>query len=448
MRVLMFGWEFPPYISGGLGTACHGMTQALARLGTDILFFIPNIKGDSKGMDSHLNLRSASGTKVRRTISSRIEKVNRKLWEKRIAVRYVDSLLFAYATQESYSLREKTLRGEWEERSSAITGCSDEETTLTLHGEYGADLMQEVQYYGQAAAAMAVRERKIRDFDVIHAHDWMTYPAGMLVKTLTGKPLVVHIHATEYDRSGENVNPAVAAIERAGLHAADKVIAVSHLTKNIVVRRYGVSPEKIDVVHNAVSRKDFIRKYQVPPLCQKEKRVLFMGRVTFQKGPEYFIEAAHKVLQRMPDVRFIMAGSGDMLNRMVRRAGQLRIGSRMHFPGFMRGEDVDRMYATSDLYVMPSVSEPFGIAPLEAVVYDIPVLLSYQSGVAEVLHNALKVNYWDTQEMANKICAVLSYPCLAQEMVRNCREELKSITWDKAAHQIISTYNSVCNVRG
>ena len=443
----MLGWEFPPYISGGLGTACHGMTQALARQGADILFLVPRIKGDGKGMDKHLRLRSASGAKVHRTTAKRIEAVNQELWEKRIAIRHVDSLLFAYATQETYSLREQALRGQHEHRSFATVNEQGEQTLL-LHGDYGGDLLQEVQCYGQAAAALALQEQAGKGFDVIHMHDWMTYPAGMLVKKLTGKPLIAHLHSTEYDRSGENINPDVAAIERSGLHAADLVIAVSHLTKNIAVHRYNVPPEKVVVVHNAVSRKDAVHTYDVPPLCKKEKRVLFMGRVTFQKGPEYFIEAAAQVLQRMPDVRFIMAGSGDMLSRMVRRAGQLRIGSRLHFPGFMRGHDVDRMYAISDLYVMPSVSEPFGIAPLEAVLYDVPVLLSYQSGVAEVLHNALKVNFWDTREMANKICAVLSYPRLAAEMVRNCREELKTITWDKAARHILATYNTVCHIGG
>ncbi|MDD2966673.1 MAG: glycosyltransferase family 4 protein [Desulfovibrionaceae bacterium] len=447
MRVLMFGWEFPPHISGGLGTACHGMTQALARQGVDIVFLVPSLKGDGKGMDAHLSLRSASGTKVRRSTARTIETLNEELWQRRIQVQHVDSLLFAYATQQSYALREQAVR-EMRQHTQRCTVPHEEEQTLTLRGDYGADLLQEVQCYGQAGAALALQEQAGRGFDVIHAHDWMTYPAGMLAKKLTGKPLVVHVHATEYDRSGENINPDVAAIERAGMLAADVVMVVSHLTRSLVVQRYNVPPEKVVVVHNAVSRHDARQRYDVPPLCHKEKRVLFMGRVTFQKGPEYFVEAAAEVLRRMPNVRFIMAGSGDMLPRMVRRAGQLRIGNRLHFPGFMRGAEVDRMYAMSDLYVMPSVSEPFGIAPLEAVLYDVPVMLSYQSGVAEVLHNALKVNFWDTHEMASKICAVLSYPKLAAAMVKNCREELKTITWDKAAAHIRAAYARVCHAGG
>lgn len=176
----------------------------------------------------------------------------------------------------------------------------------------------------------------------------MTYPAGMLAQTLTGKPLVAHIHATEYDRSGENINEQVAAIERAGLLAADLVVAVSRLTRKTVIERYGVPPEKVVVVYNAVARHEVERRYEIPPRIRHEKRVLFLGRVTFQKGPEYFMEAARLVLQKIPNARFFMAGSGDMLPQLIRRAGQLRIGHRFHFAGFLRGEQVDRMFALSD----------------------------------------------------------------------------------------------------
>ncbi len=438
MRVLMFGWEFPPHISGGLGTACYGMTRGLARKGTEVRFVLPALKGDSRGMDAHLSLRPASGTRISRMQALAMARPSRQIWEDNIAVRTVESTLYAYATEESYGERMESLR---REREGLEYGHSRSEhyDEIRLKGDYGPDLMSEVWRYSQAAAAIALEE----NFDVIHAHDWMTYPAGMLARALSGRPLIVHLHATEYDRSGENVNPQVAAIERAGLLAADKVIAVSHLTRQIAITRYGVPPERVEVVHNAVSRRDAHVRYQVPELCAHERRVLFMGRVTFQKGPEYFVEAAQLVLKHVPDVRFIMAGSGDLLYRMVRRVSQLRLGAHFHFPGFMRGADVDRMYAMSDLYVMPSVSEPFGIAPLEAMLYDVPVLMSKQSGVSEILQNALKVDFWDTGEMANKICAVLTYPRLAAEMVKNCREELKSITWDKAAERIIQVYESV-----
>ena len=231
-----------------------------------------------------------------------------------------------------------------------------------------------------------------------------------------------------------------AGIERAGLEAADRVVAVSHYTKRLVMRQYGIPGDKIEVVHNAVSRSEADRVYAVPERCAHEKRVLFMGRVTFQKGPDYFVEAAKLVLDRIPDVRFVMAGSGDMLPNMVRRVAQLRIGSHFHFTGFLKDEEVDHMYAVSDLYVMPSVSEPFGIAPLEAMAYDVPVLISRQSGVAEVVRNAIKVDFWDIREMANKICAILSYPFLAAEEVRNCREELKAIRWENVADRLNAIY--------
>ncbi len=446
MRVFMLGWEFPPHISGGLGTACFGMTRGLARCGTEVLFVVPRMKGDGQGTNEHLHrLYSASGTRTTRAVSRKIERASREVWEQNFDLRTLDSLLFAYDTRESYAERRllQTMRGE-RNASSLEDEASQLSDVLELQGDYGPNLLSEVQRYAQAAGALALAEMERDDFDVIHVHDWMTYPAGILVKALTGRPLVAHLHATEYDRSGENINPDVAAIEKAGLLAADLVIAVSHLTRNTAVTRYGVPPDKVTVVHNAVSRKDAGQRYNVPGLCAHEKRVLFLGRVTFQKGPDYFVEAARLVLKKMPNVRFIMAGSGDMLPRMVRRVSQLRLGERFHFTGFMRGNDVAHMYAISDLYVMPSVSEPFGITPLEALLYDVPVLLSRQSGVAEVLRNALKVDFWDTREMANKICAVLAYPCLAAEMTKNCREELKNITWDRAAAAIAEAYRNVC----
>ncbi|MDR0238884.1 MAG: glycosyltransferase family 4 protein, partial [Deltaproteobacteria bacterium] len=351
MRVLMLGWEFPPHISGGLGTACFGMTRALARTGTEVIFVLPRLR-EAAGAGEHVKLCSASGTYVQHEIIP-IGASIRELWEDRLTIRPVDALLIPYATPESY---EEYLR--WRQQTDlageSASFCKSWEGVIELSGGYGPNLMSEVFRYSQAAAAIALRE----DFDVIHAHDWMTYPAGMLIKKLTGKPLVTHIHATEFDRSGQGVNHEVARIERMGMEYADSVVAVSHFTNNIVQVNYGISAEKIRVVHNAVARSDVQAKYIVAPEQRHEKRILFLGRVTFQKGPDYFIEAAKLVLDIMPHVRFFMAGSGDMLPRIIRRAGQLRIGHRFHFTGFLRGKDVDRIFAISDLYVMPSVSEP------------------------------------------------------------------------------------------
>ncbi len=447
MRVLMFGWEFPPHISGGLGTACFGMTQALARRGAEIIFVLPRID-DSKGKGEFLRLRSASGTPITQDLVQRMHWAQQEVWRNGIRCLPVDSPLMPYLTPQDYvsalgRLSGRTCAGEPYCLTPRQTGEEESHQsrsfTYSLQGGYGPSLMDEVLRYSRLSAALAVQE----DFDVIHAHDWMTYPAGMLAKTLTGKPLVVHIHATEYDRSGSDINEQVAGIERAGMLAADVVVAVSRLTRKTVVERYGIPPEKVMVVHNAVARHEAQRHYPIPPRIRHEKRVLFLGRVTFQKGPEYFMEAARLVLQKIPNVRFFMAGSGDMLPRLIRRAGQLRMGSRFHFAGFLQGEEVDRMFALSDLYVMPSVSEPFGITPLEAMLYDVPVLLSRQSGVSEVLQHALKADFWDTRDMADKICAVLRYPCLAAELVKNCREEMKSIRWENAADQLLAIYHNV-----
>lgn len=442
MRVLMLGWEFPPHMSGGLGTACYGMTKALAEKGAEIIFVLPrfNVKGDMPtSPGNRLHLVSASGTSVSSTLlHKRMSTQARDLWEEKLIVRSVDALLFPYATEESYLEHLRNMEKYSGQEHSEHTSTTANTTVLQLQGGYGPDLMSEVYRYSQAAAAIALREK----FDVIHAHDWMTYPAGMLIKKLTGKPLVTHIHAMEHDRSGKNLNAEVSHIEWAGMSAADVVVAVSHYTKSQVMLHYGIPEERIEVVHNAVTRSEASRHFPLPYRCSQEKRVLFMGRVTYQKGPDYFVEAARMVLERLPNTRFIMAGSGDMLTRMVRRVAQLRMGSRFHFTGFLKGKDVDRMYAISDLYVMPSVSEPFGIAPLEAMVYDTPVLISRQSGVSEVVRNALKVDFWDTREMANMICAALTYPRLATEMIKNCREELKTIRWANAANRLLTIYTN------
>ncbi len=432
----MFGWEFPPYISGGLGTACYGMTHALAQLGVEVIFVLPHVEDAATDF---LKLESASGTPITQEVQERMAWAGQEIWRSNIRYLQVDSPLMPYLTPESYREALKNLSSESTPGGEVVKTHAGPAFTWKLKGGYGPELMTEVYRYGRLGGAIALRE----DFDVIHAHDWMTYPAGILAKALTGKPLVVHIHATEYDRSGENINEIVGGIERAGLLAADVVVAVSQLTRNMVIQRYGVPPEKVKVVYNAVERHDVARHYEIPPRIRHEKRVLFLGRITFQKGPEYFMEAARLVLEKIPNVRFFMAGSGDMLPRLVRRAGQLRIGSRFHFAGFLRGEQVDRMFALSDLYVMPSVSEPFGITPLEAMLYDVPVLLSRQSGVSEVLEHALKADFWDTRDMADKICAVLRYPSLAEELVKNCREEMKSIRWGNAAEQLLQIYRNV-----
>ncbi|MDD3311590.1 glycosyltransferase family 4 protein [Pseudodesulfovibrio sp.] len=423
MRVLMFGWEFPPYISGGLGTACLGLTKGLASLGADILFVLPRLDSDEEGR--HLSLVGANRVRAKVGVAEILE------LQERVSVLEVLSPLRPYLTEKQYrSLLEKT------ETISAreIMG----ELSNDFAGGYGENLMAEIVRYGLVAAHLANSEK----FDVIHSHDWMTAPAGMEAKRVSGKPLVVHAHALEFDRSGEHVNQQVYEIERAGFEAADRIIAVSHFTKDTIVRRYGIAPDKVTVVHNAVSKERRIGQMRIQKPF-KEKLVLFLGRITFQKGPDYFVEAAAKVLERNPNVRFAMAGSGDMFPRMVERMAELRMADKFHFLGFVRGADVERIYAMSDLYVMPSVSEPFGITPLEAMVYDVPSIVSKQSGVAEVLEDAVKIDFWDVDRLAWEILDILGNKERAQKLVEAGRRSLKKIQWDRAAAKVLDVYRQL-----
>jgi glycosyltransferase involved in cell wall biosynthesis len=301
---------------------------------------------------------------------------------------------------------------------------------------YAGDMFSEVERYARIATAIAGQEQ----FDVIHAHDWMTYRAGIAVSAMTGKPLVVHIHSTEFDRSGEHVNQIIYDIERQGLNFASRVIAVSSLTKNLVVSRYGVPADRVEVVYNAIDFNGHEPPQLPPDIERDEKLVLFLGRITMQKGPEYFLAAAKRVLEVMDNVRFIMAGWGDMIRRTIELAAEMGIGHKVLFTGFLRGKDVDRVFRMADLYVMPSVSEPFGIAPLEAISNDVPVIISKQSGVSEVLTHALKVDFWDVNEMANKIIAVLRHPPLQKTLREHGKFEVRKLCWSDAAQRCVEIY--------
>jgi glycogen synthase len=419
MRVLMFGWEFPPVVSGGLGTACYGITKALTGLGNPVLFVMPRIEVSRPF--PLLTLISASDIL---NASSEGEKPFPD-----------DSLLppslIAPITLRPY-LNARQLgaepQGPWDWPADSCLASGE---------GYGVDLFAEVRRYGEAGGLIAARET----FDVIHGHDWMTVPSCLAARQASGKPFILHIHSLEYDRSGEEVNEGIFELERFGLEAADRVIAVSHYTKKMIVGRYGIAPEKISVVYNALNQREAGETYRTLR-AGDDKVVLFMGRITFQKGPDYFIDAAARVLKEMPEVTFIMAGSGDMMPRMVERVAELKIGKRFHFTGFLQGRQVEEAFAGADLYVMPSVSEPFGLAPLEAMMYDVPVIISRQSGVSEILKHALKVDFWDVDELADKMIAVLKYPPLAGELVERAREELKNLRWEKAAQKILEVYNS------
>ncbi len=427
MRVLMFGWEFPPHIAGGLGTACYGMTRGLARNGVDVTFVMPHASGDED--QRFVDVVNASDVE---TVFGKVSNDSADIIEKMSFI-HIDSNLVPYLSPEDY----ETYHDEFVKTGEKRWETSDVwSQRYTFSGKYGANLLEEVARYAIVAAQVA--KDLEGQFDVIHAHDWLTYFAGIAAKRVSGKPLVVHMHATEFDRSGENINTQTYAIERAGMHAADRVIAVSNLTRNIIINRYGVPAERVVAVHNAVRFTD--KGAPLPERGVKDKIVTFLGRITFQKGPDYFVEAAAKVLKRCPNVRFVMAGSGDMMNHVIRRVARLGIADRFHFTGFLRGDDVNKMFQLSDVFVMPSVSEPFGIAPLEAMRENVPVIISKQSGVAEVLDYAIKVDYWDVDAMADAIYGLVNYPALSKMFSEKGLEEVTNLKWNDAAAKIKRVY--------
>ena len=429
MRVLMFGWEFPPHIAGGLGTACYGIVKGLAYNGVQTLFVMPSASGDED--QSAAKIINASDVPVE-SFDSTVDEFLDKVKFVRIG-----SNMIPYVDPEEFH---EMVESERRLQSENLTKCIG--TKFRFSGRYGSNLMEEVAHYAMVGGTIAMEHKD--EFDIIHAHDWLTYLAGIAAKELTGKPLVVHVHATSFDRGTEDqIDSRVYDIEKRGMMAADKVIAVSDLTRNIVINKYGIDPEKVVTVHNAV---DFSGRENVKvERGVRDKVVTFLGRITFQKGPEYFIEAAAKVLKRTKCVRFVMAGSGDMMNRCIRHVAKLGISDRFHFTGFLRGAEVQKMFAMSDVYIMPSVSEPFGISPLEAMRSNVPAIISNQSGAAEVLKYAFKVDFWDVDAMADDIYALLKYPALADFAAREGYEEVNRLKWNIATAKLKNIYESVVN---
>ncbi len=405
MKVLMFGWEFPPNNLGGLGTACYGLTKSLSTKGTEITFVLP--KGNQR--HDHLDIITTDDLQINSDF---------------VRKKYVVSLLMPYQTQQEYN--------QAKQYSYLMSGGN-------IEGElYGSNLFEEVERYAQKAEIIA----KFEDFDIIHCHDWMTFKAGIAAKKISGKPLVVHVHSTDFDRTGGHPHQFVYDTEREGMHAADKIITVSNFTREMIVKHYSISNSKVEVVHNAVEHN---LKKKKKSNESDDKIVLFLGRLTLQKGPDYFIEAADKVLKIRPNTKFIVAGNGEMYRKMVDRAAELGLGRHVLFTGHLTGEDINKAYQMADLYVMPSVSEPFGITPLESLRNDTPVLISKQSGVSEVLNNALKVDFWDIEEMTNKIVGVLSYNSLKSSLVEEGRKDIQKLSWDDAADKCLSVYGRLIN---
>lgn len=396
----MFGWEFPPFNSGGLGTACLGLTRALARAGHQITFVLPkqlDIKADYMDM----LFADVPG----------------------LSVKTVNSPLAGYLTDERYRVLMASLPPE-------------------LSRLYGRDLYEETQRYAEKAYAIA----QMVDHDVIHCHDWLSFPAGLAAKAASGRPLVSHVHATEFDRTADgSVNQLVYDSERAGMHGSDAVVAVSNYTKGKLIRHYGVQADKINVVHNGVDPHDAVTALR-SKLTDHYKVVLFLGRITVQKGPDWFMKTAKLVLQRDRNVMFVVAGSGDMERSVIMEAAALGIADRVIFAGFRRGDDVARLYEMADLYVLPSVSEPFGITALEALQHRTPIIVSKQSGVAEVVPDAIQVDFWDTRKMADEILRVVAQRDEARALGERQSRALPHVTWDSAARKVSEVYRQLATV--
>jgi len=416
MNVLMFGWEFPPHILGGLGTASYGLTRGLAKQpDVHITFCLPKPWGDED--QSFMKIVGMNAVPI----------VHRDASEEKLRERYpwMDP-------QDFYRFRDH-IYADFNYMWTDDLGC------IGFSGKYPENLHEEINNYSIVAGVVARTEQ----FDIIHSHDWLTYPAGIHAKQVSGKPLVIHVHATDFDRSRGNVNPTVYAIEKNGMDYADHIMCVSELTRQTVINKYHQDPRKVSTMHNAVEPLPAEIEAIQPQRKPGEKVVTFLGRITMQKGPEYFVEAAAMVLQRTRNIRFCMAGSGDMMNAMIRLAAERGIADRFHFPGFMKGRQVYECLKDSDVYIMPSVSEPFGISPLEAMQCQVPTIISKQSGCAEILDKCIKVDYWDIHAMADAIYSICTNPSLYEYLKVEGKKEVDAITWDKVGERILDRYRNI-----
>lgn len=423
----MFGWEFPPNISGGLGTACYGIVSGLASCSdVRVTFVVPKTYGNEQSE----NVRLISAENI--PVGSEILKV---LNSGSISFVDVPSKLVPYLTPESFFEKYQS-HTEINELSEVV----QEGTKIHFSGKYGSTLFSEINNYAIVAKTIAQENQ----FDLIHAHDWLTFPAGVAAKQISGKPLVVHVHSTDFDRSGGAINPAIFAIEKQGMDEADEIITVSNLTKKRLVDQYQIPSKKITTVYNAIEP-------EIKSFCllkkrkNKEKTVTFLGRITIQKGPEYFVDVARMVIGRMKNVHFVMAGSGELRDKIVQLCARYGISDRFHFTGFLKGIEVTQMLRKSDLFIMPSVSEPFGIVPLEAMQTNVPIIISRQSGVAELIRNAVKTDFWDVHAMADAVHGILKYKKLAKTMAFEGKKEVDKLNWENSAREIRQVYLSTIN---
>jgi glycosyltransferase involved in cell wall biosynthesis len=422
----MLGWEFPPVINGGLGVACHDLCQALTQH-AKITMIIP--QNSSKYKMENCELVGLNDVPFS-ILSSFQNAYDERLFEE---VNYIPYSLNPYYSEEIIQNKIVIMPREKHYENIKDTGRPFEIKAL-----YGHDLIEKVIQFGNIAAQYALT----KNFDIIHAHDWMTLIAGMKIKALTGKPLVVHIHSLEIDRGGENSKGSVFELERKGMEAADVIIPVSEFTGQIIQKHYGIPAEKIFPVHNGIRPVKSFRTQK--PF--NEKLVVFVGRLTRQKGPSRLVEIASKVMQHTNDVRFAIAGKGDRTEEMIRLTSENRIGNKFHITGFQTSEKIRQLLSMADAYCMPSVSEPFGLSAVEAVQFGVPCIISKQSGVAEVLRGAMKFDHWDTDRAADFIINVLHNDILKKKVVQDAYHDLENISWDLSAEKVMQVYsnNNLC----
>jgi glycosyltransferase involved in cell wall biosynthesis len=405
MRVLMLGWEFPPFFAGGVGVVCEALTRALVSRGHQVTYLMPF---DPTGAPQPRGVKLLGAVPAGAELQLAVAPVPGTLLEPYAPIRTAPA------------------------NASPATAPG---THVAAPSLYGGDLLARVDEFARHCAEL-VREQRVQA-DLIHAHDWTTFRAGLVLREQLGVPLIAHVHITEYDKSGGDwADPGVWALEREGMACADLVVAVSERVRRCCVERYGIPAQKVRVVYNAVDPGP--APAVVPRL--PEPLVLFLGRVTRQKGPEYFLEAARRVLEAMPEASFVMAGTGDQLPALIERAAALGLSRKFLFSGFVDREQAAALYSRADVFVMPSASEPFGIVALEAMERGVPVIVSRQSGVSELVRNALKVDFWNVEELASSIVAALRYPVLASELRRRAASEVRRITWDAVAHRIAELY--------
>ncbi len=452
MRVLMLGWEYPPLVTGGLATATEGLVNGIIALGHQVTLVLPyfpfRVRKDGLTIvsperpvgfdaleDSDLvqSLTGAHADAIKSVVEGNLVD-----WKSHYEYR----LMGEWAGNGADSLQEGDI--------SAKLGLREIEARSSVGASaVPAPLFQTMEERAFVLGVLASQLVETEYFDVIHVHDWMTFPALDVIKSRCAVPVVVQVHSTEYDRAGESGNARIIDIERRGVTIADRVITVSRYTKSILMQRFAVPEEKIEVAYNASNEQHANGSNGNSVLASGAERspvVTFVGRITFQKGPAYFVHAAELVLQSNPNVHFRVVGTGDLLSSMKQLVWELGIDKSFVFDGFLDARQVQEVLAESDVFVMPSVSEPFGIVALEAVQQNIPVIISKQSGVSEVLPNALKVDFWDTELLADRILSLIKYHKVRHELVENSQKDLIRRTWHQAALRCQEAYRRAIEV--